>query len=367
MSNQKQLHWSSRVALVRHNLHAASRSGDFHFFKTLQANGFIEGTNHVATLSAELGDDADTLLAAMDNLNAGLAYIHQDAFKNVYDNLKNDLQDSEDVKAHRSKLYVDITMQRNMADMAIDKMTSSAIALINQQPPHVQDSAANVWITGATIASDCMQVCLKEMSEIDNKMDDFIRLEESWNIIKASVVCTVTGMKGVFSLMDATSPNDSQKSSPRNSSIVSTSSAVFRRFSNAFSAAPSSTGTNTGNASRSASIASAPGFSLNAANHSRNASISSLGPVYRTPDYVRNSVSAGCPTSMPPKAGNSGLGMEWAKHKLSMIPPTPATESDGFKDPFDTEIPPVPDMPKMPEATAFAIEVGPAGEMLVST
>ena len=344
---------------MRHNLHAASRSGDFHFFKTLQANGFIEGTNHVATLSAELSDDADTLLAAMDNLNAGLAYIHQDACKNVYDNLKNNMRESEDSKAHRSKLYVDITMQRNMADMAIDKMTSSAIALINQQPANAQESAANVWITGATIASDCMQVCLKEMSEIEHKLDDFIRLEESWNNIKASVVCTVTGLKGVFSLMDTTNPAESQKSSPRNSSIASASGAVFRRLSNAFAATPS-----TGHASRSSSIASAPGFNVNFANHSRNASVSSMGPVYRTPNYVRNSVSAGCPTSMPPSNNNGGL--EWAKHKLSVIPPTPATESDQQMDPFDNSVPPVPEMPKMPEATAFNIAVGPAGETLIN-
>lgn len=360
MSSSKQLHWSSRVALVRHNLHAASRSGDFCFFKTLQANGFIEGTNHVATLSAELGDDADTLLAAMDNLNAGLAYIHQDAFKNVYDNLKNHVRESEDVETHRSKLYVDITMQRNMADMSIDKMASSALALINQQPAHVQESAANVWITGATIASDCMQVCLQEMMGIESKLDDFIRLEESWNTIKASVVCTVTGMKGVFSLMDATSPGGSQESnSPRNSSIASASAAVFRRLSNAFTTGPAN-----GHQSRSSSVASAPGYFANFANHSRNASVSSTGPVYRTPNYVRNSVSAGCPTSMPPSNSNGG---EWSKHKLSMIPPTPAAESDQQMDPFDNSVPPVPEMPKLPDPTAFGgMNVGPAGETLVS-
>lgn len=354
MSYQKQLHWSSRVALVRHNLHAASRSGDFHFFKTLQANSFFEGTNHVATLSVELGDEADTLLAAIDNLNAGLAYVHQDAFKNVYDNLKNNVRDTDDSKTHRSKLHVDITMQRNMADMAIDKMTSSAIALINQHPAHVQESATNVWITGATIASDCMQICLKEMGEIESKMDDFIRLEESWNNVKASVVSTVTGMKGVFSLMDATSPTESQKSSPRNSSIASASGAVLRRLSNAFGpVAPI----------RSSSIASAPSCSINHANHSRNASISSMGPVYRTPNYVRNSISAGCPTSMP---ANSPSENEWAKHKLSMIPPTPAAESDQQMDPFDNGAPPVPEMPKMSETTAFKVGVGPAGETLGS-
>ncbi|KAG2168387.1 hypothetical protein JADG_008126 [Aureobasidium aubasidani] len=50
------LHWQQRIALVRHNLHAAHRSGDFTFFKTLQAQALFDNTNHVATLSAT--DDA---------------------------------------------------------------------------------------------------------------------------------------------------------------------------------------------------------------------------------------------------------------------------------------------------------------------
>lgn len=89
----KQLHWTQRVALIRRSLHAASRSGDFTFFKTLQAAGVLEGTNRVAQPSASLDDDADIVLAAMDNLNTGLAYVHQDAFKNVFDNLKESLRE----------------------------------------------------------------------------------------------------------------------------------------------------------------------------------------------------------------------------------------------------------------------------------
>jgi hypothetical protein len=79
MSDTKRyLHWTQRIALVRSSLHSASRSGDFTFFKSLQAAGMVEGTNHVAILSAEMGGEIDILLAAMDNLNAGLAYVHQD-------------------------------------------------------------------------------------------------------------------------------------------------------------------------------------------------------------------------------------------------------------------------------------------------
>jgi hypothetical protein len=324
----KQLHWTQRIALVQHNLHAASRSGDFRFFKMLQVAGLIDGTNHISSLSNELGEDADVVSVALDNLNAGLAYVHQDAFKNVYDNFKNNRRDSDDT-SDRSKLYVDITMQKNMADLAIDKMTSSAIALISQQPEAAQEPAANAWITGTTFIADCMEVSLRQMDTFDQKLNDFIRLEESWNTVRASVVRAVSGMKGVFRLMDPTDPQDSQKPSPRSSSIASASSAVFRKLSNAFAA---NGGPPTAH-SRTSSVVSANSFP-------RSSSVSSMGPVYRTPNYVRNSVSAGCPTSLP-------SGSDFERHKLSMIPPTPAVDSDDQPDPFDTSVPPVPEVPEI--------------------
>ncbi|KAK3666821.1 hypothetical protein LTR22_002408 [Elasticomyces elasticus] len=338
MSVSKQhLHWTQRVALVRHNLHSASRTGDFTFFKTLQAMSLLEGTNHVASLSAALGDDADVVLMAMDNLNAGLAYVHEDAFKNVYDTLKNSMRD-ENKESTKSKLYVDVTMQKNMADMAIDKMSSSAIALINQQPSHVQEIAVNVWITGATIVADVIEVTLQQMDSLETKMDDFIRLEDARNIVKSSLVCAVTGLKGVFLLMDPNNSTTPDKSSTRSASIASAGSAMFRRLSTAF--APAATNTSPTH-SRNASVASASnGFTSNSANFNRNSSVSSLGgnPVYRTPNYVRNSVSHGCPTSMP--ASN-----DFFSHKLSMIPPTPAFEES--TDPFDMSVPPVPAVPEI--------------------
>ncbi|KAK4539224.1 hypothetical protein LTR36_000879 [Oleoguttula mirabilis] len=351
-SNSKQLHWTQRLALVRHNLHTASRSGDFSFFKTLQAVGFIEGTNHAATLSAAIGDDADAVLAAMDNLNAGLAYVHQDAFKNVYDNVKNSMRE-ENADASKSKLYVDITMQKTMADMAIDKMSSSAIGLISQQPEDVRDCAASVWITGATIVADALEVALREMETLEYKMSDSIRLEESWNTVKASVMCSVMGLKGVFSLMNPSNVHSPDKTSPRSASLASAGSAVFRRLSNAFvnsSVSPPE--------SRHASVASTTSASTNFANFARNGSVSSLNsPVYRTPNYVRNSISNGCPTSMP--AGNN-----WDHHKLSMIPPTPAA-FDESADPFDTSVPPAPAVPAMPALPAGPAERGRLG-MLVN-
>ncbi|TKA28428.1 hypothetical protein B0A50_03895 [Salinomyces thailandicus] len=351
MSNSnhlKQLHWTQRIALVRHNLHVASRSGEFVFFKTLQVACLMEGTNHAATLSAAIGDDADMVLAAMDNLNAGMAYVHQDSFKNVFDKIKNNMRD-EDEEADKSKLYVDITMQKNMADMAIDKMTSSAIALIQSQPDHVQDTTAEVWIMGATIVADAMEIALQEMDSLEYKLDDYIRLEESWNIVKASVAGSVTGLKGIFSLMDpGTQESQYQQQErpfPRSASIASAGSAVFRRLSNAFVGSTASSAGGSQPASRHASVASISSLptpsNLNMVNFARNGSTSSLNaPVYRTPNYVRNSVNTGCPTSIP-------AGSHFDHHKLSMIPPTPAFEEQA--DPFDTTatVPEVPTIPRM--------------------
>lgn len=329
--NVKQLHWTQRIALVRHNLHASSRSGDFSFFKSLQAAGLIEGTNHFATLTTILGDEADALLCALDNLNGALAFMHQDAFQNVYDNLKNSMRD-EDKQADRSKLYVDITMQKNKAEMAIDKFSNSAIALINQTPAHAQDQAANVYITGITLVADCAEVVFKQFETIEQKMDDFIRLEEACNTVKASVLAANAGLKGVFYMLDATDPQGEKNNS--NMSISSATTGLFRRVSNAFqSQSPPS--------SRSVSIASAA--------CAPRGSISGPIPVYRTPNFVRNSVSAGCPTSMPINmpAVNSNFDSHsfnrFQSHKLSTIPPTPAYEED--MDPFDTTVPLAPALP----------------------
>jgi len=82
------LHWTQRVALVRHNLHSARRTTDFIFFKFLQAHALIDGTDHVSILYSKLGDNADAVLSTLDNLNAGIAYVHQDAFKAFYDGAK---------------------------------------------------------------------------------------------------------------------------------------------------------------------------------------------------------------------------------------------------------------------------------------
>jgi hypothetical protein len=341
------LHWTQRIALIRSSLHSASRSGDFTFFKNLQAAGMIEGTNHVAVLSAEMGDDVDLLLAAMDNLNAGLAYVHQDAFEKVYHGLKSSMKEEGDGEASseskRARLYVDMTMQRNIADLAIDKMTNSAVALINNQSETFQESAASVWITGATIIADCMEITLKEMLSLDMKTTDFIRIEESLNAVKASVVAAVTGLKGVFWLMDTSHPSSTTDIkplvAPRSASIASAGAGMFRRLSTAFaSSTPSAPSPAT---SRSSLIASQVALNLQAHRSNSIASTSTSGstPVYKTPNYVRNSISTGCPTSMP-------ANFEAFRRNLSTIPPTPAQDDE--KDPFDmSDAPPIPALPDM--------------------
>lgn len=308
----------------------------------------IEGTNHVAVLSAEMGDDVDLLLAAMDNLNAGLAYVHQDAFQKVYEGLKSSMKGEGDGEAtHESKraqLYVDISMQRNIADLSIDKMTNSAVALINNQSETFQESAANVWITGATIIADCIEITLKEMQSLDTKMNDFIRIEESLSAVKASIVSAVTGLKGVFWLMDTSHPppiDMKPPAAPRSASFASAGAGMFRRLSTAFTPnTPNTPSAPSPTTSRSSSIASMAALNLQAFRaNSMSASTNGTPPVYHTPNYVRSSISTGCPTSLP-------SNFEAFRCQLSTIPPTPAQDDE--KGPFDTiEAPPMPALPDM--------------------
>jgi hypothetical protein len=223
----QRLHWSQRVARVRHNLHSARRTNDFSFFKSLQAHALIEGTDHVAILYSSLGDNADSVLSTLDNLNAGIAYVHQDAFKAVYDAVKmaiyNTNQSSSD---QQSLLRVGSYQQRDMADHAIDKTTNSAINLIQAQPAQCQEAVANDWVTGTTIIADAVCVCLNEMKQLENGCDDFIRLEYSWNCIQSSVGSAISALREVLSLMAAPNVNNGPypPASARNFSISSASS-----------------------------------------------------------------------------------------------------------------------------------------------
>ncbi|THW22710.1 hypothetical protein D6D23_05939 [Aureobasidium pullulans] len=334
------LHWQQRIALVRHNLHAAHRSGDFTFFKTLQAQALFDNTNHVATLSATLGDEADSVLSGLDDLNASIAHVHEDAFRNVYNSLKTYLHESgaaDNSCDEKSKVFVDVQMQKQMADHAIDKATSSAIALIQQQPVCVQDTAAAVWITGTTIIADSVEVVLQQLAALESNMHDFIRLEESWNGVKASVGYSVSALKGVFNLMSGEPDSPTVGASSRSSSFSGT---MFRRLSSAFVSAPAPASQSR---SSSASVPTSRSSSFSQPSHHSNRSSSFHAPEYKTPNYFRNSASSACPTSLP-----SGSG--WRHTELDTIPPTPAATGDvGDQEvnPFDTSVPPMPEIPSL--------------------
>ncbi|KAJ4346618.1 uncharacterized protein N0V89_010549 [Didymosphaeria variabile] len=306
------LHWTQRIALVRHNLHAARRANDFTFFKTLQAHAVIDGTDHVAILHSVLGNDADSVLSTLDNLNAGIAYVHQDAFKAVYDGAKSTMYKADNSpSSRRSLLRVDICQQRDMADHAIDKTANSAVQLIHAQPVHCQDAVANAWITGTTIIADAVCVCLNQMEAIEDNLDDFIRLEYSWNSIQSSVDAAISALRGIFSLMERS--NLSTSNSSRNLSISSAGSAE--------------TG-GSGFRSRQSSTASAFGGLIKRAfTHSQNMGpppvaapkhgrTNSLSVPDANPRGLRLSISAACPTKMSTYTDHPHTF-------LTTIPPTP--------------------------------------------
>ncbi|KAF2260790.1 hypothetical protein CC78DRAFT_571000 [Lojkania enalia] len=303
-SSQKLL-WNQRIALVRHNFHAARRSGDYTFFKALQAHALIHGTDHVAILHSMLGDDADFVLSTLDNLNAGIAYVHQDAFKAVYDGVKSTMYiTSNSSLSRRSLLHVDISQQRDMADNAIDKSTNSAISLIEAQPVHCQDAIANAWITGTTIIVDAVCVCLKQMDEIETYLDDFIRLEYAWSSIQSSVDAAISALRGIFNLMSSESSGDSRSQSI--SSAVGSDSA--------------------GSRSRTSSTASAFSLIKRAFSHShlqtppqvRPGRNNSLPLPESNPRGLRLSMNAACPSRMPQSFN------EIRHTQLTTIPHTPS-------------------------------------------
>lgn len=327
MTNESspRLHWTQRVALVRHNLHSARRTNDFSFFKSLQAHALIEGTDHVSTLYAALGDNADSVLSTLDNLNAGIAYVHQDAFKAVYDSLKNNLHNHDQtLESRRSMVRVDVFQQRDMADHAIDKTANSAINFIQAQPAHCQDAVANAWITGTTIMADAVNVCLNEMAQVEEHIDDFIRLEYSWNCIQSSVDAAISALRGIFSLMAASNntPSPTPASAPAPQGLFGRNLSISSSSSDNGAAS---------NVSRNSSSASA--FSLfkrafsNAhmipppsARAARVGSVSIPVPE-ANPRGFRASMSAACPTKMP-------TYNEHPHTILTTIPPTPAAEGN---------------------------------------
>ncbi|KAH7378284.1 hypothetical protein BKA66DRAFT_513316 [Pyrenochaeta sp. MPI-SDFR-AT-0127] len=300
----QKLHWTQRIALVRHNLHSARRTNDFSFFKSLQAHALIEGTDHVALLYSSLGDSADSVLSTLDNLNAGIAYVHQDAFKALYDSVKTAVHTGDQsISDRRSLLRVDAHQQRDMADHAIDKTTNSAINLIQAQPAHCQDAVANAWITGTTIIADAVCICLNEMSKLEVNPDDFIRLEYAWNSIQSAVDAAISALRGIFTLMGPPSVNNQNLFAPSYGRNLSVSSA---------------NSDNGGSSTRSRSSSTASAFSFikralsNSQSHppsaskaGRSGSIAlSMPPPEANSRGFRASMNNACPTKMSTFGGH---------------------------------------------------------------
>lgn len=311
------LHWTQRIALIRHNLHSARRTNDFSFFKSLQAHALIQGTDYVAILYASLGDDADSVLSTLDNLNAGIAYVHQDAFKAVYDSVKSTMHTVDaSLSTRKSMLRVDICQQRDMADHAIDKTTNSTINFIQAQPAHCQDAVANAWVTGTTIIADAVCVCLNEMNQLENNLDDFIRLEYSWNSIQSSVDGAISALRGIFSLMATPFTAHTAQITPRGRNL-------------SVSSAGSDHGMSGSSRSRTSSTASAFNLIKRAFSHAQIQPLpQALRPAARNGSLVipsmegnakgfRQSMSAAVPTKM------SNFG-EYPHTILTTIPPTPS-------------------------------------------
>lgn len=323
ITEERKLHWTQRLALVRHNLHAARRTGDFTFFKTLQVQAFLDNIDYVAILTANLGDEADTVLATLDNLNVGIAYVHQDAFKNVYDSAKAIVcADNGNDRTTRAKICVDASQQNQIADFAIDKMSNSARNFIESQPPACQDAIANVLITGTTIVADAIKVCMMQTERIESTMGDFLRLEYSWQTVQAAVDSAVGALRGIFCLMAVAEP---ENPASRSTSVSSTGSSIFKRLSTVL--------TSSHNAHHPSAVEIPPPATT------RSMSVASA------PSAFRASISAACPTQVPSRSIQplpveqhhspfqaSAVGMY--RPRLAPMPPTPAVDNDNV-DPFD--------------------------------
>ena len=304
----KRLSWMQRIALIRHSLHAALRTHDFTFFKTLQAQAFLDGTDHVAILSSLLGGDVDTVLHTFDDLNAGLAYVHQDAFKAVYDSIRNSIADETCVR--RAKLRVDISQQMQVADFGIDKMANAAVSLIENQDPQCQEAVANVWLFGATIITDAMQAAFMQMDKLEDMMEDFILLEYSWQIVQTAVEASVSALRGVFNLM-ASGESGTNLLSNRSEKALSS----------------------VGGYSRATSVSSATGSIFK-----RLSTVLHSTPPAAPPSSARNSMTAESPQQLRQAITHSfptNIPMSQAEfyRKLSTVPPTPFEVN---VNPFDT-------------------------------
>jgi len=261
----------------------------------------------MANLRDALGDDADSVLSNLDNLNAVIAYVHEDAFRNVYDSIKASVTDrrgSNDDR--RSTVHADAIRERLTADSSIDKMLNSAAELLETLPSHCQEEAAMVLILGTTFIADAMQVCLCQIEHLESSVGDFIRHEDSWSMVQCAVGSAVTAIKGVFSLMSAGSGSVEVQEIPQRGSRSQSIDSFARGFLRKMSTSLGSTG----------SAPSSPS--------SRRTSI--------TPATLphRSSISAAFPSTIQSKRPLSSGTL----CLMTPIPATPGTP-DNLINPFD--------------------------------
>ncbi|KAI9670689.1 MAG: hypothetical protein M1831_005909 [Alyxoria varia] len=394
---QKQLHWTQRIAMIRHNLHTASRSGDFSFFKILQAETLIAGTDHVGNLSAIMDGDVDSLLHDFDNLNSGIACVHEDAFKGLYDAVheldsstshsrsNSDESTSElgptDVSVEKSvekngsgsgssggssneelaerraaRLRRTAARQREFADNAIDKMMSSASMLIQEQPSAARESATQVLIMGTTFIADAVQVSLAQMNVLDKTGWRPAGAEACLAQVQGAVSAAVSALKGILNMLDnndeateaeVRSAVESRRASvapPRRPSVSSEAPSggpmsFLRRMSTAMTAGPAVTSPpltrKTSTVSFSASPFQSAAASGSPATGNNVANGKAMGGVHgNTSDSHTTSHARANSSGNGPRKLNSGR----INHSLATIPPTPAAFSDGpgLKDPFES-------------------------------
>ena len=270
IDTERKLHWTQRIALVRYNLHAARRTGDFTFFKTLQAHALIEGTDFVTTLNDVLGDDADTV-STLDNLNAGVGGL------------------VNGVVGHLALLRCVDALLRFARFQAVSRSEHGRFRAVVDRLERVLVHVCDPWITGTTIIADAVKVCLDQMDSIELYVDDFIRLEYAWSSIQNSVDAAVSALRGIFSLM----ANGSSRS--RASSNASAAFGIIKR---AFS--------------HSHMLPPLPPPKVLRADSVFGAVTNPLG--------LRQSVSAACPTRIP------HLPDGISHTPLAPVPPTPGTE-----------------------------------------
>lgn len=217
--NQKHLHWTQRIALTQHNLHAAPRTGNYAFFSTLQAHYYLDGHDPVASLNATLSGEADRLFTVLDNISSGIAWAYEDAFKAVYDNLRviagtpsTGADSRERLYALQFRLQLDITQHREAAEAATDKMISNATTLIQQQPPAAQDDAAHVLCLGTSFVADAIQICLAQLevlktcliasSSAIDRDESWVRADKAFGTVRFAVSSATSALKGILNMME---------------------------------------------------------------------------------------------------------------------------------------------------------------------